>query len=145
MTALLQQFQAVSGLEALALLTGIGYAVLAVRHSRWCWVSGAVSSALLAWLASRQQLPMQVCGLRKISAGRNHAAQPLRDFNAAAEIDGHDAGRESVLCRKILQFLHAPQIDRGVLMPVLLRDPAPLRGRHAPDLAATAVPELIAL
>ncbi len=59
MTALLQQFQAVSGLEALALLTGIGYAVLAVRHSRWCWVSGAVSSALLAWLASRQQLPMQ--------------------------------------------------------------------------------------
>jgi nicotinamide mononucleotide transporter len=59
MTALLQQFQAVSGLEALALLTGIGYAVLAVRHSRWCWVSGAVSSALLAWLAARQQLPMQ--------------------------------------------------------------------------------------
>ena len=59
MTALLLQFQAVSGLEALALLTGIGYAVLAVRHSRWCWVSGAASSALLAWLAARQQLPMQ--------------------------------------------------------------------------------------
>lgn len=59
MTTLLQQFQAVSAAEALALLAGIGYAVLAVRHSRWCWVSGAVSSALLAWLAARQQLPMQ--------------------------------------------------------------------------------------
>ncbi len=59
MTTLLQQFQAVSAAEALALFTGIGYAVLAVRHSRWCWVSGAVSSALLAWLAARQQLPMQ--------------------------------------------------------------------------------------
>ena len=59
MTALLQQFRAVSAAEALALLAGIGYAVLAVRHNRWCWVSGAVSSALLAWLAARQQLPMQ--------------------------------------------------------------------------------------
>ena len=59
MTALLQQLRAVSAAEALALLTGIGYAVLAVRHSRWCWVSGAVSSGLLAWLAARQQLPMQ--------------------------------------------------------------------------------------
>ena len=59
MTALLQQFRAVSAAEALALLAGIGYAVLAVRHSRWCWVSGAVSSALLAWLAARQRLPMQ--------------------------------------------------------------------------------------
>jgi nicotinamide mononucleotide transporter len=59
MTVLLQQFQAVSGLESLALFTGIGYALLAVRHSRWCWVSGAISSVLLAWLAARQQLPMQ--------------------------------------------------------------------------------------
>lgn len=59
MTALLQQLAAVSGPEALALLAGIGYAVLAVRHSRWCWLSGAVSSALLAWLAAGQRLPMQ--------------------------------------------------------------------------------------
>lgn len=59
MSGLLRQFQAVGGAEALALVTGIGYALLAVRHSRWCWASGAISSALLAWLAARQQLPMQ--------------------------------------------------------------------------------------
>jgi nicotinamide mononucleotide transporter len=58
-TILLSQLQATSWQEWLSLVTGIGYAVLAVRHSRWCWVSGGVSSLLLIWLAARAQLPMQ--------------------------------------------------------------------------------------
>lgn len=59
LTVLARQLQATSWQEWLALGTGIGYAVLAVRHNRWCWVSGGVSSLLLSWLASRSQLPMQ--------------------------------------------------------------------------------------
>jgi len=45
--------------EILAMLTGVGYAVLAARRNRWCWVSGAVSSALAALLAGLRALPMQ--------------------------------------------------------------------------------------
>ncbi len=59
LATLLAQLRAVSWLEWLALLSGVGYALLAVRHSRWCWVSGALSSGLLAILAARQRLPMQ--------------------------------------------------------------------------------------
>lgn len=59
LTTLSAQLRAVSWLEWLALLSGVGYAVLAVRHSRWCWLSGALSSALLAVLAARQRIPMQ--------------------------------------------------------------------------------------
>jgi nicotinamide mononucleotide transporter len=45
--------------EILAMLTGAGYAVLAARRNRLCWVSGAVSSALAALLAGLRALPMQ--------------------------------------------------------------------------------------
>jgi nicotinamide mononucleotide transporter len=45
--------------EIIAMLTGVGYAVLAARRNRWCWVSGAVSSALAALLAGLRALPMQ--------------------------------------------------------------------------------------
>lgn len=48
-----------SPLEWLSLLTGVGYALLAVRRVRWCWAFGAVSSGVLVWLAWRAQLPMQ--------------------------------------------------------------------------------------
>ena len=37
--------------EILAMLTGAGYAILAARRNRLCWVAGAVSSALAALLA----------------------------------------------------------------------------------------------
>jgi nicotinamide mononucleotide transporter len=45
--------------EILAMLTGVGYAVLAARRNRLCWVSGAVSSVLAALLAGLRALPMQ--------------------------------------------------------------------------------------
>ena len=33
--------------------------MLAVRRSRWCWVSGGLSSAILVYLFARARLPMQ--------------------------------------------------------------------------------------
>jgi nicotinamide mononucleotide transporter len=45
--------------EILAMLTGAGYAILAARRNRLCWVAGAVSSALAALLAGLRGLPMQ--------------------------------------------------------------------------------------
>jgi nicotinamide mononucleotide transporter len=45
--------------EILAMLTGVGYAILAARRNRLCWVAGAVSSALAALLAGLRGLPMQ--------------------------------------------------------------------------------------
>ncbi|HEU5134722.1 MAG TPA: nicotinamide riboside transporter PnuC [Steroidobacteraceae bacterium] len=45
--------------EILAMVTGVAYAVLAARRNRLCWVAGAVSSALAAFLAGIRGLPMQ--------------------------------------------------------------------------------------
>jgi nicotinamide mononucleotide transporter len=45
--------------EILAMLTGAGYAILAARRNRLCWIAGAVSSALAALLAGLRGLPMQ--------------------------------------------------------------------------------------
>jgi nicotinamide mononucleotide transporter len=45
--------------EILAMLTGAGYAILAARRNRLCWVLGAVSSACAALLAGLRALPMQ--------------------------------------------------------------------------------------
>src|SRR5512134_678769 len=44
--------------EIIAMLTGAGYAILAARRNRLCWVAGAVSSALAALLAGLRDLPM---------------------------------------------------------------------------------------
>ena len=41
------------------MVTGVGYAVLAARRNRLCWVAGAVSSACAALLAGLRGLPMQ--------------------------------------------------------------------------------------
>ena len=61
--ALLQQFlvglKGTSAAEAVSVLAGLVYGVLAVRQNRLCWLFGGVSSAILAWLAARAQLPMQ--------------------------------------------------------------------------------------
>jgi nicotinamide mononucleotide transporter len=57
-----------NALEILAMLTGVGYAVLAARRNRWCWVSGAVSSALIALLSWVSKLPMQA-GLQVFFVG----------------------------------------------------------------------------
>lgn len=45
--------------ELLALLSGVGYALLVVRRNRWAWAFGAVSSSLLTFLAARNGLPLQ--------------------------------------------------------------------------------------
>jgi nicotinamide mononucleotide transporter len=46
-------------LNALALVTGVAYAVLAARRNRLCWIAGAVSSACAAFLSGINKLPMQ--------------------------------------------------------------------------------------
>jgi nicotinamide mononucleotide transporter len=45
--------------EAVAVLLGLAYSVLAVKRSRWCWVTGGVSSAIFIYLSIRARLPMQ--------------------------------------------------------------------------------------
>ncbi|HUQ11205.1 MAG TPA: nicotinamide riboside transporter PnuC [Steroidobacteraceae bacterium] len=45
--------------EVIATLAGVGYAVLAARRDRLCWIAGALSSALAALLAGLRGLPMQ--------------------------------------------------------------------------------------
>jgi nicotinamide mononucleotide transporter len=50
---------ATSPLEALAVLSGLVYVVLAVPRSRWCWVAGGFSSLIYVWLSVRARLPMQ--------------------------------------------------------------------------------------
>lgn len=47
------------GIELVAMLSGIAYALLAVRRNRWAWLCGALSSALLVWLAAGAALPLQ--------------------------------------------------------------------------------------
>ncbi len=51
--------RATSPLEAVSVVLGLLYAILAVRRVRWCWVAGGVSSAILAYLAFLAKLPMQ--------------------------------------------------------------------------------------
>ena len=46
-------------LEILSLLAGVGYAVLAARRNRLCWIAGAVGSAILALVSGLGHLPMQ--------------------------------------------------------------------------------------
>ena len=50
---------ATSPLEALAVVSGLAYVVLAVPRSRWCWVAGGLSSLIYVWLSARARLPMQ--------------------------------------------------------------------------------------
>ena len=46
-------------LEIVALLTGVGYAVLAAMRNRLCWLAGIVSSACAAVAYGARGLPMQ--------------------------------------------------------------------------------------
>jgi len=48
-----------SPLEAVAVALGLAYGVLAIRRSRWCWVTGGLGSAILIYLALDRRLPMQ--------------------------------------------------------------------------------------
>lgn len=55
----LRQLGASSPAEHVAVVTGIAYAVLVVRRSRWAWGFGAISSSILAVLAAGAALPLQ--------------------------------------------------------------------------------------
>jgi nicotinamide mononucleotide transporter len=48
-----------TSVEAIAMLAGAGYAVLAARRNRLCWIAGALSSVCAALLAGLRALPMQ--------------------------------------------------------------------------------------
>jgi nicotinamide mononucleotide transporter len=50
---------ATSPAEAVSVALGLLYAVLAIRKSRWCWVAGGVSSAIMIYLSLTARLPMQ--------------------------------------------------------------------------------------
>ena len=47
--------------EAVSVVLGLLYSILAVRRTRWCWVAGGISSAILIVLAWQAKLPMQAC------------------------------------------------------------------------------------
>jgi nicotinamide mononucleotide transporter len=57
--ALIAGIKATSALEAVSVVLGLAYLLLAVWRIRWCWIAGGVSSAILGYLALRTQLPMQ--------------------------------------------------------------------------------------
>jgi nicotinamide mononucleotide transporter len=86
--SLLEQARASSPLEWVALAAGLGYAVLAVRRDRRAWIFGAVSSAVLAWLAAGARLPLQAA-LQAL-----YVAMAVYGFRTwTREADGDDAGR----------------------------------------------------
>jgi nicotinamide mononucleotide transporter len=45
--------------EAVSVVFGLMYAILAVARTRWCWVAGGISSVILMVLAWNAKLPMQ--------------------------------------------------------------------------------------
>ena len=57
--ALIVALQAMSIAEVISVVLGVVYLVLAVRRSRWCWVAGGISSAIMIWLSAQKALPMQ--------------------------------------------------------------------------------------
>jgi nicotinamide mononucleotide transporter len=57
--ALIAALRAMSIAEVVSVILGVVYLVLAVRRSRWCWVAGGISSAIMIWLSAQKALPMQ--------------------------------------------------------------------------------------
>ena len=51
--------EVIKTLEILSLLAGVGYAVLAARRNRLCWIAGSVGSLCLAVSSAVGNLPMQ--------------------------------------------------------------------------------------
>jgi nicotinamide mononucleotide transporter len=45
--------------EAVSVVLGLLYSILAVKRTRWCWVAGGIGSAILMVLAWNARLPMQ--------------------------------------------------------------------------------------
>ncbi|HEY4339338.1 MAG TPA: nicotinamide riboside transporter PnuC [Steroidobacteraceae bacterium] len=59
MAQIIAAVQAMSMAEVIAVILGVAYLVLAVKRSRWCWVAGGISSAIVIWLSAQKGLPMQ--------------------------------------------------------------------------------------
>ncbi|MEJ1961391.1 MAG: nicotinamide riboside transporter PnuC [Gammaproteobacteria bacterium] len=47
--------------EAVSVVFGLLYSILAVLRTRWCWVAGLISAGILVVLSWKAQLPMQAC------------------------------------------------------------------------------------
>ena len=59
--SLLTGLRKTSAPEAVAVVMGLLYLVLAVRRTRLCWIAGGISSAIFLVLFWRAKLPMQAC------------------------------------------------------------------------------------
>ncbi|WP_439100299.1 nicotinamide riboside transporter PnuC [Congregibacter sp.] len=46
-------------LEAVAVVLGLGYLLLAIKEKRSCWIAGALASAIFMWIFWQAGLPMQ--------------------------------------------------------------------------------------
>jgi len=56
---LLEQAQAFSALEVIAVVLAIGYLLLAIRQNIWCWLCAGVSTAIYVWLFVGARLYME--------------------------------------------------------------------------------------
>ena len=56
---LLDQAQAFSALEVIAVMLAIGYLLLAIRQNIWCWLCAGVSTAIYVWLFVGARLYME--------------------------------------------------------------------------------------
>jgi nicotinamide mononucleotide transporter len=59
--SILTGLRSTSAPEAVSVVFGLLYSILAVRRTRWCWVAGGISSGILIVLAWQAKLPMQAC------------------------------------------------------------------------------------
>ena len=59
MTAMLAGWLQLHGWEALAVLLGIAYLLLAMRESLWCWPAAFLSTLIYLFLFWHAELPME--------------------------------------------------------------------------------------
>jgi len=55
----IEQAQAFSALEVIAVVLAIGYLLLAIRQNIWCWLCAGVSTAIYIWLFIGARLYME--------------------------------------------------------------------------------------
>ena len=56
---LLEQGQAYSAPEVIAVVLAIGYLLLAIRQNIWCWLCAGISTAIYVWLFIGARLYME--------------------------------------------------------------------------------------
>ena len=57
--SILQGLRNTSTPEAVSVVFGLLYSILAVKRTRWCWVAGGISAGILVVLSWTARLPMQ--------------------------------------------------------------------------------------